>query len=329
MWGLRARARPGYAPGVERRRRIGAYGVCLDARGHVLLVQARPHVSVIGGWWALPGGGIRHGEHPEDALVREFAEETGLRIQVVGLRDVVTDIDQISQPPGFRHHDRLIFEVRATGGELKPEDGGSSCAVAWFAPAELPGVQLSEHSTRALDLPLGPELLSRRDQIRRLLADVPAPPPAPLAGARQRFAAYGLVTNADGEVLLALISDRYPGAGHWHLPGGGTDFGESAADGLLRELVEETDQRGDIVGVIGASHRHYRNASRAGSGPVDLHGVRVVFRVTVAEPTPPKVNEEAGSTTAAGWFRPGQALRLPLTDIAREHVELLMPTSGR
>ena len=317
----------GYAPGVERRRRIGAYGVCLDARGHVLLVQARPDVSVIGGWWVLPGGGVEHGEHPERAVVREFVEETGLQVQVVRLRDVVTDIDQISDPPGFRHHDRLIFEVRATGGELKSENGGSSCAVAWVAPADLPGMELSEHTTRGLELTLRPALVSRRDQVRRLLAEVPAPPPLPVTGARQRFAAYGLVTNPDGEVLLALISDRYPGAGHWHLPGGGTDFGEEAADGLLRELIEETDQRGDIVGVIGASHRHNRRAVWSGPGTVDLHGVRVVFRVTVAEPTPPKVNEEAGSTTDAGWFRPDRALRLPLTDIAREYVELLVSGS--
>ena len=318
---------PGYAPGVERRRRIGAYGVCLDARGHVLLVQARANVSVIGGWWVLPGGGIEHGEHPERALVREFAEETGLQVQVVGLRDVVTDIDQISEPPGFRHHDRLIFEVRATGGDLKSEDGGSSCAVAWFAPAELADLEMSEHTTRGLELPLRPALVSRRDQVRRLLTEVPAPPPAPISGARQRFAAYGLVTNPAGEVLLALISDGYPGAGHWHLPGGGTDFGEEAADGLLRELVEETDQRGLILGVIGASHRRNPRATRWGSGTVDLHGVRVVFRVTVTDPTPPKVNEVSGSTTDAGWFPPESALRLPLTDIAREHVERLLSGS--
>lgn len=312
---------------MERRRRIGAYGVCLDARGHVLLVQARPHISVIGGWWVLPGGGVEHGEHPERAVVREVAEETGLLVQVVRLRDVVTDIDHISDPPGFRHHDRLIFEVRAIGGVLKPEDDGSSCAVAWFDPADLPGMELSEHTTRGLDLPLRPTLVSRRDQIRGLLAEVPAPPPAPVTGARQRFAAYGLVTNPDGEVLLSLISDGYPGAGHWHLPGGGTDFGESAADGLLRELLEETDQRGDIVGVLGASHGRNRRASRAGSGPIDFHGVRVVFRVTVTEPTPAKVNEEAGSTSDAGWFRPERALRMPLTETAREQVELLLSGS--
>jgi 8-oxo-dGTP diphosphatase len=313
---------------VERRRRIGAYGVCLDGRGHVLLVRARAAVSVNAGWWVLPGGGVEHGEHPERTVVRELAEETGLRVEVVRLRGVVTDIDLIFEPPGLRHHDRLIFEVRATGGDLRFETLGSSCEAAWFDPAALREIPVSEHTALALGLPPSAEILSRRDHVHRLLATVPAPPARPVTGPRQRFAAYGLVTNPAGEVLLALISEGYPGAGHWHLPGGGTDFGESAADGLLRELVEETDQRGDIVGLIGASHRHNRNASRNRSNPVDLHGVRVVFRVTVAEPTPPRVNEESGSTSAAGWFPLTEAVRLPLTDLARDHLARLGPGAG-
>ena len=48
----------------------------------------------------------------------------------------------------------------------------------------------------------------------------------------QRFGAYGYVTDPDGRVLLTLIADGYPGAGRWHLPGGGTDFGESPTDCL-------------------------------------------------------------------------------------------------
>ena len=63
---------------------------------------------------------------------------------------------------------------------------------------------------------------------------------------RQRFSAYGLVTDPDERVLLTMIAPGYPGAGLWHLPGGGTDHGEQPADGLLRELVEESGQRGRV-----------------------------------------------------------------------------------
>src|SRR5690606_35831528 len=82
----------------------------------------------------------------------------------------------------------------------------------------------------------------------------PYPPPDPDRG--QRFAAYGLVTDPDDRVLLTLIAPGYPGAGHWHLPGGGTDHGEQPAAGLLRELTEETGQLGRVVDLLEVSHRH-------------------------------------------------------------------------
>lgn len=40
------------------------------------------------GSWNLPGGGIDHGEHPRDAVVREVYEETGLRITPGPIIDV-------------------------------------------------------------------------------------------------------------------------------------------------------------------------------------------------------------------------------------------------
>jgi ADP-ribose pyrophosphatase YjhB (NUDIX family) len=32
--------------------------------------------------WGLPGGSLEYGEHPEDAVVREVREETGLNIDI-------------------------------------------------------------------------------------------------------------------------------------------------------------------------------------------------------------------------------------------------------
>jgi 8-oxo-dGTP diphosphatase len=137
---------------------------------------------------------------------------------------------------------------------------------------------------------------------------------------RQRFAVYALATDPAGRILLAQINTGYPGAGSWHLPGGGTDIGESADDGLLRELIEETDQRGRIVEPLWLSNRRQPDAMGPEGEPIDWHGVRVVYRVAVDEPTSARVTEGAGSTVAAGWFSRSDALALPLTEVARESI---------
>jgi 8-oxo-dGTP diphosphatase len=303
--------------GVHLRRRIAAYGLCRDDEGRVLLVRAAGGLTSRGRW-LLPGGGVRHGEHPEDTVVREFQEETGLRVVVAGVRDVLTDVNHLTDIATLRHQDRIVFDVRVVGGELRPEAGGSSDQVAWVSPAELKTLSLLPYVGRLLgvgsrDEPTRPEIVPWQSAVPK--------------GARrhQRFAAYGLVTDPAGRVLLTLISSDYPGAGRWHLPGGGTDFGEDAAEGLLRELIEETDQRGRVDGLINVSHRHHYDAVGPEGVPIDWHGVRVVFRVRVEEPTEPRVVEATGSTAAAAWYEPGEALKLPLTEVARETVPTLTP----
>src|SRR5205823_13930505 len=85
----------------------------------------------------------------------------------------------------------------------------------------------------------------------------------------QRFAAYALARDPAGRILLTLIAPGYPGAGRWHLPGGGTDFGEAPTAGLLRELIEETGQIGRVEGLIAVSHRHHPAAIGWEGFPID------------------------------------------------------------
>jgi 8-oxo-dGTP diphosphatase len=294
---------------VTRLRRIAAYGLCRDRADRVLLVQSVTGLTNSGRWF-LPGGGVEHGEHPEDTVAREVAEETGLTVAVGRIRAVITDLEELSD--GIRHHDRLIFDVTlAPGGELHTREGAR-----WVPMEELASLDLMPFVTQVLGL-AEPTRTTRLPDVRRP-ADVPTQ--------FQRFAAYGLVTDPDGRVLLTLIAAGYPGTGLWHLPGGGTDFGEGAEEGFLRELVEETAQVGRVTELVGVSHRHTPQALGPEGTPIDWHGVRVIFRTEVDHPTVARVIEDhGGSTERAAWFEADEALRLPLTEVAREAVTAYHP----
>jgi len=54
----------------------------------------------------------------------------------------------------------------------------------------------------------------------------------------------------DGKVLLVRRA-RAPGKGFYSLPGGRVEFGESLAEALAREVMEETGLVIDIVGLSG------------------------------------------------------------------------------
>jgi ADP-ribose pyrophosphatase YjhB (NUDIX family) len=52
---------------------MGVAGAVYDDQGQVLLVKHRYNPG-----WRLPGGGVNRGEPPQDAVMRELAEEVGL-----------------------------------------------------------------------------------------------------------------------------------------------------------------------------------------------------------------------------------------------------------
>jgi len=69
LMGLYRYTQPHYTAGVA--------GVLLDDQGRVLLVE---HVFHLGDPWGLPGGWLGRRENPDDAICREFREETGLEV---------------------------------------------------------------------------------------------------------------------------------------------------------------------------------------------------------------------------------------------------------
>ena len=125
--------------------RLGAYAFCVRADGSVLLARMAPG-SADAGRWTLPGGGVEFAEHPDDAVLRELREETGLigeRGQVVAVYSHTYERSPTRPRPPFQHLG-LIYEVRVEEGELLDEVGGSTDVCRWVAPPDLPSHPLVE-----------------------------------------------------------------------------------------------------------------------------------------------------------------------------------------
>lgn len=116
------------------RQRIAAYGLAL-CDGGILLARAS-YLSDLPGRWSLPGGGVDHGEHPEQTVVREFLEETGLAVSIGGECAVFSDVMDIASKGIRLHHVRLCYPVTVTGGTLRNEFQGTTDLAQWVRPED-------------------------------------------------------------------------------------------------------------------------------------------------------------------------------------------------
>lgn len=112
--------------------RLAAYAVCIDD-GRVLLAHYVPPTG--DPRWTLPGGGVEHCEDPFDAVIREVAEETGCDAVVerlLGVDSRVIPVAELNEPSPHPHQNVGIFyQVRITGGQLRPEPNGETAESVW------------------------------------------------------------------------------------------------------------------------------------------------------------------------------------------------------
>jgi 8-oxo-dGTP diphosphatase len=96
--------------------------------GRVLMVRRRQQEGRL--LWAFPGGGIEAGETPEQAAVREVAEEVALEakaVRVLGAR--------VHPQTGA---DMTYVACEPVAGEARVEDDEELAEVAWIALDDIP-----------------------------------------------------------------------------------------------------------------------------------------------------------------------------------------------
>ena len=118
-------------PGVAYRDRPAAFGIALRD-GRIALVKVT--VEGQGTWFDLPGGGVDPGEDDAEAVVREFGEETGLKVSPGA--PVVRASQRFRQTDGSPVNNRsghYLVEIVGEDPALKIEDDHE---LVWLAPNE-------------------------------------------------------------------------------------------------------------------------------------------------------------------------------------------------
>ena len=137
-----------------QRTRVAAYDLSTAESGRIRLCRIAPSVAA-GEIWTLPGGGLEFGEPPEQAVLRELAEESGYQGEIVGLADVKDRVVTDSEGGGRMHAIRIVYRVRVIGGDLRDEIDGSTDTCAWFSLDEASRLNLGGLAKHALSLAAG------------------------------------------------------------------------------------------------------------------------------------------------------------------------------
>lgn len=125
-----------------------------DEEGRILLVRV-----IDSGLWATVGGAIEPDESPEEAAVRETAEEAGVIVQLQSLVAVVAGPEyRLTYANGdLAGFVSVVYDATIVSGEPAPDHEETS-EVGWFHVEELADLELNDvnHHLLAAAVPLLP-----------------------------------------------------------------------------------------------------------------------------------------------------------------------------
>lgn len=116
----------------------GAAGVCINENNQLLMVlQAAPDEDPK---WTVPSGGLEGNETYEKCCVREFEEETGLKVEVISK---LRDKNGLNEQYGIQY-ELQYFQVKVVSGELTVQDPDELILeIAWKSIDELDQLEMS------------------------------------------------------------------------------------------------------------------------------------------------------------------------------------------
>lgn len=107
-----------------------------------VLIAKRPEGRHMGGLWEFPGGKVNADELPEDALIRELAEELGIDVT----KSCLAPLTFASHGYEDFHLLMPLYICRIWDGDIEPMEGQE---LAWVRPN-----RLSEYDMPPADEPL-------------------------------------------------------------------------------------------------------------------------------------------------------------------------------
>ena len=124
------------------RKKVGHEPIILNFAGGILandqneiLLQKRSDFNE----WGLPGGALEFGESSQEACVREFLEETGLKVKVKSLLGVSTNFNQdVAQAV------TIVFVVELVEKTSK-EVSSETLDLKYFSKDKLPQIFNKQH----------------------------------------------------------------------------------------------------------------------------------------------------------------------------------------
>ncbi len=134
--------------------RIGVKGL-LFREGKVLLLHRRNDLDLHPGLWDLPGGAVEKGDGLEGALVREFQEETGLKVEVRNLVHVWLTPAQLRSGDTF-HGLVVCFACHSESNHPPKIDPQEHTEYRWVSRDELAQLSLIPDQQIALQKGFSP-----------------------------------------------------------------------------------------------------------------------------------------------------------------------------